>query len=251
MTKFRPLRVSIALLFIFWLTGPCAIAKAEETRIAVAANFTEPAKEIGALFERTAGHRLKFSFASTGQLYAQIALDAPFDVFLAADQKRAALAAEHGFALAATQFTYAKGHLALYGPELDLSEPKAVLEGGNFSFLAIANPETAPYGAAAVETMTALGLFDALKPKLVRGNNIAQAYQFVISGNAELGFVALSQVIGKVAESYWRVPDEMYRPIAQDAILLKKGENNKAARAFLRFLKGEEAKRIKARFGYE
>ncbi len=229
------------------LAGPAA---AGEVKVAVAANFTEAAKEIGTLFEQATGHKAVFSFGSTGQLYTQISQEAPFEVFLAADQARPRKAADEGLAAGAAPFTYATGRIVLYSTDPALVSGEATLKQGRFEKLAIANPATAPYGAAAVAAMKALGVYDALSGKLVQGNNIAQTYQFVDTGNAELGFVALSQIAGKDGGSRWLVPETLYPVIAQDAVLLKQGAGNEAATAFIAFLMGPEARAVKEKFGY-
>ena len=225
-------------------------ASAGTVRAAVAANFTAPAQEIGKAFSAASGHDVRFSFGSTGQLYAQISQGAPFDVFLAADQARPARAEDEGFAVTGTRFTYATGAIALFSMDASLVKGEATLRQGDFTRLAIANPEIAPYGAAAVSTMQALGVFEALRERIVRGNNIAQVYQFVTTGNAELGFIALSQLAGGAGGSHWVVPPNLYPPIAQDAVLLAAAADVAAARAFLEFLRGEEANAIKDRYGY-
>jgi molybdate transport system substrate-binding protein len=225
-------------------------AVAAEIRVAVAANFVEPVKEIGALFTKATGHQAVFSSGATGQLYTQITQDAPFEVFLAADQATPQQAIDEGFAVAGTRFTYATGRLALFSKDPALVKGEAALTEGRFAKLAIANPATAPYGAAAVEAMKALGVHDALAPKLVQGNNIAQTYQFVETGNAELGFVALSQIVRHAEGSRWLVPDSLHAPIAQDAVLLKRGADSEAARAFLAFFKGPEGRAVVEKFGY-
>ncbi|MDJ0948321.1 MAG: molybdate ABC transporter substrate-binding protein [Alphaproteobacteria bacterium] len=233
------------------LSGPLANgACAGDVRIAVAANFTQAAREIGAAFQAATGNRPIFSFGSTGQLYAQITQDAPFEVFLAADQARPRKAVENGLALGDSRFTYATGKITLFSKMRDLVAGEATLRDGRFTRLAIANPDTAPYGAAAVAAIKALGLYQALKPKIVQGNNIAQTYQFVATGNAELGFVALSQVIDKAGGSRWAVPEHLYRPIAQDAVLTRRGADSETARAFLVFLRGPEARAVKEKYGY-
>lgn len=225
-------------------------AHAAEVKVAVAANFTEAAKEIGVLFEKETGHKAVFSFGSTGQLYTQITQQAPFEVFLAADQARPEKAVKEGFAVPDSRFTYATGKIVLFSKTPDLVKDEATLKDGKFNKIAIANPKTAPYGAAAVEAMKALGVYDALSDKIVQGNNIAQTYQFVDSDNAELGFVALSQVAAKKDGSRWIVPEDLYATIAQDAVLLKSGEKNGAAVAFVDFLKGPKALEVKEKFGY-
>lgn len=236
-----------AVLFAVMLS---TVAKAADVKVAVAANFTEAAKEIGDLFEKETGHKAVFSFGSTGQLYTQITQQAPFEVFLAADQARPEKAVKEGFAVPDSRFTYATGKIVLFSKTPDFVKGEATLKDGKFNKIAIANPKTAPYGAAAVEAMKALGVYDDLSDKIVQGNNIAQTYQFVDSDNAELGFVALSQVAAKTEGSRWIVPEDLYATIAQDAVLLRGGEKNEAAVAFVKFLKGPKALEVKEKFGY-
>ncbi|MAO55165.1 MAG: molybdate ABC transporter substrate-binding protein [Rhodospirillaceae bacterium] len=225
-------------------------ARAGEVKIAVAANFTQAAKDIALLFERETGHKVVLSFGSTGQIYTQIAKGAPFEVFLAADRARPQKAGTEGLGIEQTRFTYATGKIVLYSRNADLIEGPSTLKKDGFSKIAIANPVTAPYGAAAVQAMEKLGVYAALKDKIVQGNNIAQTHQFVQSGNAELGFVAFSQIATHDEGSRWPVPQTLYTPIAQDAILLTVGKDNPAARAFLRFLGGPAANKVKEAFGY-
>jgi molybdate transport system substrate-binding protein len=225
-------------------------ALAGEAKVAVAANFTDAAKEIGALFTEQTGHIVRFSFGSTGQLFTQIAQGAPFEAFLAADQARSERAVAEGLAVAGSRFTYATGKIVLYSTDAALVTGAETLSGSAFAKVAIANPVTAPYGTAAVEAMTALGVHDALTDRIVQGTNIAQTYQFVATGNAELGFVALSQVANRADGSRWIVPEDLYAPIAQDAVLLTRGADNAAAVAFLAFLRGPEARAVKERYGY-
>lgn len=229
---------------------PAMVARAGEANIAVAANFTGAARTIGALFAKETGHRAVFSFGSTGQLYAQITQGAPFDAFLAADRRRPEKAVQQGYAVPGSRFTYAFGRIVLFSADRDFVRGESVLKRGDFTKMAIANPATAPYGAAAVEVMKALGVYDRLRPKLVQGENVTQTYQFVKTGNAEVGLVALSQVVRHDGGSRWIVPASLYAPIAQDAVLLKRGAGNEAARAFLAFLKGPEARTVMARYGY-
>jgi molybdate transport system substrate-binding protein len=225
---------------------------AAETKVAVAANFTEPAKEIAAKFESATGHKVVLSFGSSGQFYTQIANGAPYDAFLSADSERPAKAEADGLAVPGTRFTYATGCLVLFSKTPGLVDSKgAVLAKGGFDKLAIADPKAAPYGQAAVETLTRLKLYDPLKPKIVTGASITQAYQYVQTGAAELGFVALSQVIDQAGGSRWLVPAVDHSAIDQQAVLLKTGADNEAAKAFLRFLKGKEARAIIKRYGYE
>ena len=228
------------------------IAAAGETQVAVAANFSEPAKEIAAAFTKATGHEARLSFGPSGQFYTQIANGAPFQVFLSADGERPAKAEAEGLAVKGTRFTYAVGRLALYSKTPGLVDKGgAILKSGKFEKLAIADPVTAPYGAAAVEALKKRGLYDQLKPKIVQGSSIAQAFQFVQTGAAEIGFVALSQIVHTKEGSRWLVPATDHRPIIQQAILLKVGENDPAAKAFLDYLKTPAAKAVIRRYGYE
>lgn len=245
------LMTRVGVLLGLMLVLPLAQARAAEVSVAVAANFTRPAEEIGAAFTAETGNSVTFSFGATGALYAQISQGAPFEVFLAADDTRPSLAVAEGFGVDGTVFTYAVGKVVLYAPGQDVTDGPAVLAANNFQHIAIANPKTAPYGAAALEVLGKLGLTEALASKVVTGENISQALQFVVSGNAELGFVALSQVIDTPASEVWRIPAEDYTPIAQDAVLLKTGESDPAAMAFVAFLKSDTAKAIIEKYGYE
>jgi molybdate transport system substrate-binding protein len=239
--------VALAVIGAPVLAQPAAAA---DINVAVAANFTEAAKEISAAFERKSGSKVVLSFGSSGQFYTQITQDAPFQVFLSADQERPEKAVADGYAVAGSRFTYAVGKLVLWSRDATLVKGENTLTQGNFSKIAIANPTAAPYGAAAIETMKALNLYDRLQSKIVQGNNIAQTFQFIDTGNAELGFVALSQIIERNAGSRWVVSGSLYSPIKQDAVLLKKAANVDAAKAFLVFLKGPEVAAIEAKFGY-
>ncbi|MCO6391579.1 molybdate ABC transporter substrate-binding protein [Aliihoeflea aestuarii] len=225
-------------------------AHADSVNIAVAANFTDAANEIAAAFAQASDHEAILSFGATGQFYTQITQGAPFEILLAADDVRPAQSVEEGYGVDGTVFTYAIGQLVLYSSEEGKVIGAETLEAGDFQQIAIANPETAPYGKAAIETMEALGVYETLRPKIVQGQNIGQAYQFVETGNAEVGFVALGQVSQTDAGSRWLVPQENYEPIRQDAVLLKTGEDNPAAEAFLEFLKGDEATAIIEKYGY-
>lgn len=229
------------------LAGAVLPAAAETANVAVAANFTAVAEELEVRFEAKGEHQLVLSFGATGQLYTQISQAAPFAVFLSADVERPEKAVAEGLAVEGSFFVYAEGRLALYGPGRDLNDGKAALEA-DYSKLAIADPDAAPYGKAAVETLTALGLYDTIEPKLVRGENISQTLQFVESGNAELGFVAAGQVLGKADQ--WLVPGEMHGPISQGAVLLTSGADNAAALAFLGFLRSDEAVAVIEAAGY-
>ena len=237
-------------LAIACATGVMRPASAVEINVAVAANFTEAAKEIAAAFERKTGNKVLLSFGSSGQFYTQITQDAPFQVFLSADQERPEKAVAEGLAVPDSRFTYAVGKLVLWSRDPKVVTGPDTLKQGAFSKIAIANPTAAPYGAAAIETMKALSVHDTLQPKIVQGNNIAQTFQFIDTGNAELGFVALSQVVDRSEGSRWPVSANLYAPIKQDAVLLKKGAGNEAAKAFLAFLKGPEAAAVEAKFGY-
>lgn len=243
------LRSLVAAFVLLWL-GVAGSAQAGQTHVAVAANFTEPAREIAALFRQKTGHEAVLIFGASGAFFTQITHSAPFEVFLSADKERPRLAVEQGFAVPESRFTYAIGKLALWSRVLDVTDGKVALSEGKFSRLAIANPNSAPYGTAAVETMKALGVLDALNGKLVRGNSISQAFQFIDSRNAELGFVALAQLHGITAGTHWLVPENLHSPIRQDAVLLKRGANDEASKAFLAFLKGPEARAIIEKFGY-
>ena len=231
-------------------TAVSAPALAGSTNVAVAANFTEAAKEIAAAFEAKTGDKAELSFGSTGTLYTQISQNAPFEVFLAADDSRPNKAVEDKLAVKGSVFTYAIGKIVLYSADPGLVKDGATLKAGAFDKIAIANPKTAPYGTAAVEAITKLGVYDALKSKIVEGTNIAQTFQFVETGNAELGFVALSQIAGKEGGSRWDVPGDLYAPIRQDAVLLNTGKDSAAAKAFVDFLKGPEASAIIKKYGY-
>lgn len=243
--KFR-----FALVLVGLAAGCAEPAAAAQTQVAVAANFTEPSKEIAALFKQKTGHEAVLSFGASGAFLTQITHDAPFQVFLSADQERPKAALEQGFAVPGSVFTYTIGKLVLFSRVVDVSEGDAALKAGNFLKLSIANPTAAPYGTAAVETLKALGVYDALQPKIVQGASIAQAFQFVDTKNAEVGFVALSQLYAVKDGTRWLVPQTLYTPIRQDAVLLKKGADDVASKAFLEFLKGPEARTVIERFGY-
>lgn len=236
-----------AILFVLACGG---LAQADRTHVAVAANFTDAANEIARAFAAETGHQAVLSFGATGQLFAQITQGAPFEVFLSADNVRPAMAVAEGYGVEGSVFTYATGQLVLYSPDAAVVTGPEVLKEGNFQQIALANPEAAPYGKAAVETMQSLGVYEALQPKMVQGQNIAQTFQFIETGNAELGFVALGQVARRDGGSRWVVPQELFTPIRQDAVLLKQGEDNPAATAFIEFLKGDTAAEIIEKYGY-
>ena len=230
-------------------------ASADEVKVAVASNFTGPMQAISALFERDTGHKPSLAFGSTGKFYAQIVNGAPFEVVLAADDETPARLANEAGGVSGTSFTYAVGKLVLWSADPKrVDDMGEVLKKGGFRHLAIANPKTAPYGSAAVQTMTKLGVFEMLKPTFVQGENIAQTHQFVATGAAELGFVAYSQVVkdGRIGSgSGWLVPANLHEPIRQDAILLAKGKDKPAAIALLDYLKGEKAQTVIKSFGYD
>jgi molybdate transport system substrate-binding protein len=242
---------NIIVLFACLTIGGHAVA--DEVSVAVAANFTDAARDLAPLFEKATGHKAKVSYGSTGKLYAQIANGAPFEVFLAADTKRPRKAEQEGLAVTGSRFVYAKGKLALWSAKPGLVDGGMMyLKNAGFAHLAIANPKTAPYGLAAQQVIEHLKLWSQLRPKLVRGDSIAQTFQFVASGNAESGLVAYSQVKAWKGDagSTWVVPAEYYAPIEQAAVLLKKGESRPAAEAFLEFLKSAAAKEVIERYGY-
>jgi molybdate transport system substrate-binding protein len=253
MPSTRPLLVAAGLAAL-GLAGTTPAA-ADEAQVAVAANFTAPMKAVIELFEADTGHTVRASYGSTGKLYAQIRNGAPFEALLAADQKRPELLEQEGVGVPGTRFTYAVGTLVLWSAAADaVDDGAALLAAGDFNKLAIANPKLAPYGEASLQTMDALGVKDAIEPKLVMGENIAQTYQFVDTGNAAVGFVALSQVMagGKLTKgSGWVVPADLHEPIRQDAVMLERGRDNPAVVALFEYLKGEQARGVIREFGYQ
>lgn len=242
----------IGLVAVSLFAGAATAASAAETQVAVAANFTEPAKKIAAAFKTATGHTAVLTFGSSGAFMTQIGKGAPFEVFLSADADRPAKAERDGLAVPKTRFTYAVGRLVLYSKQPGLVDGQGkVLTTGKFQKLAIADPAAAPYGVAAIQTMKKIGRYEALRPKIVQGSSIAQTYQFVDSGAAELGFVALSQVVNVRGGSRWLAPATDHAPIIQQAVLLYTGDKNPAAHAFMTFLKSPEAVAIIKRYGYE
>ena len=229
-------------------------AQAADVQVAVAANFTAPMQEIAALFAKETGHKADLSFGSTGKFYAQISNGAPFEVFLSADDKTAARLVSDGRAVGTTLMPYALGSLVLWSPTEGMVDGQGkVLATGTFAHLAGANPKLAPYGVAAMQALHKLGLADKLQSKIVMGENIGQTYQFVHTGNAQLGFVALSQVMkdGEISKgSAWRVPAEMHAPIRQDAVVLVRGKDNPAAAALMQYLKSDAARAVIQSYGY-
>jgi molybdate transport system substrate-binding protein len=240
--------------FLMFFTAVCGLARAGEVQVAVAANFTGALGPIGSAFTAATGHTLKASAGATAKFANQIAAGAPFEVLLSADDETPKKLVADGLAVAGSNFTYATGRLVLWSAQPGfVDEQGAVLASGRFKHLAIANPKLAPYGAAAMEVLRARGLAETLAPKLVTGENIAQTFQFVVTGNAELGFVALSQVAvpGQASSgSFWQVPSTLYGEIRQDAVLLQAGEKNPAAAALLTFLKSDAAKALIRTWGY-
>ncbi len=228
---------------------------AAEVSVAVAANFAAPMQKIAQAFEQDTGHKAVLSFGSTGMLYAQIRKGAPYQILLAADEETPNKLEKEGLGVAGSRFTYATGKLVLWSKQPGFVDDKGdVLRTAKFERIAIANPKLAPYGAAAMETMSKLAILQQLQARIVQGDNIAQTYQFVATENAQLGFVALSQVFvdGKMAQgSGWIVPASAHAPIRQDAILLTKGQDSAAAAALMQYLRGERAKSLIRSYGYE
>ncbi|MXX11496.1 MAG: molybdate ABC transporter substrate-binding protein [Nitrospira sp. SB0677_bin_15] len=244
-----------SLLFLLFLTWCPVTSAAEEVRIAVAANFRATLDEIVTRFEQDTGHTVVVSSGSSGKLYAQIRNGAPFDVFFSADVTRPKLLEEEGFAVPGSRFTYAVGRLTLWhpGPAVIEGNEQSILLRSDVRHVAIANPKTAPYGAAAKEALQALGLWEQVQDRLVRGENIGQTFHFVFSQNAQLGFVALSQVLGPKVNgsgSRWDVPVHLYAPIRQQAVLLRSGQRQEVARAFLDYVKDVRSRNVIERFGY-
>jgi molybdate transport system substrate-binding protein len=229
-------------------------AHADTISVAVASNFTAPMQKIAAEFAKDTGHKAELSFGATGKFYAQISNGAPFGILLSADDTTPAKIAREGKGVADSRFTYAVGKLVLWSKQDGYVDAQgAVLKTGKFQHVAIANPKLAPYGLAAEQTLTQLGLLEQIKPKFVKGENIGQTYQFAATGNAELGFVALSQVMedGKIKSgSAWLVPSSMHEPIRQDAIVLNTAKDNAAAKALMDYLQGDKARAIITSYGY-
>ena len=244
-----PKLVLFAVGIAAWVLTSTSVPAAQ-TNVAVAANFTEPAKEIAAAFKQKTGHDAVLSFGASGQFYTQITQGAPFQVLLSADDARPKKLIDDGLAMPGSRFTYAIGKLVLWSKTPGLVTGEATLKAATFAKLSICNPAAAPYGAAAVETMKSLKVLEQLQPKLVEGATITQAYQFVETGNADLGFVALSQLTGPTSGSRWVVPQELYSPIRQDAVLLASGASNEAAAGFIAFLKTSETRAIIEKYGY-
>ncbi|MDU8457153.1 molybdate ABC transporter substrate-binding protein [Pseudomonas syringae group sp. J254-4] len=249
------LRAILKFSALAFAVSATANAFADEVQVAVAANFTAPIQAIAADFEKDTGHKLVAAFGATGQFYTQIKNGAPFEVFLSADDTTPAKLEQEGDTVKGSRFTYAVGTLALWSAKDGYVDSKGeVLKTNQYQHLSIANPKAAPYGLAATQVLSKLGLTDATKAKIVEGQSITQAYQFVSTGNAELGFVALSQIYkdGKLTSgSAWIVPDALHDPIKQDAVILNKGKDNAAAKALVEYLKGPKAAAIIKSFGYQ
>ena len=244
---------SFALLFFFQIL--LVTAPAEEVRVAVSTNFLATLKEIIIHFEKDTEHTAVVSSGSTGKLYAQIKNGAPFDVFFSADVIRPTLLEDKGLAVQGSRFTYAVGRLTLWSPDQSMirGDGTTVLSDGRFEHLAIANPKTAPYGTAAKKTLQNLNLWSRMKDRIVQGENIGQTFQFVYSRNAQLGFVALSQVLDpkiKGAGSRWDVPTPLHDLLQQQAVLLSNAQHKQAAMTFLDYAKSQKVRKIIERFGY-
>ena len=229
-------------------------AFAEQVLVAVAANFVPPFREIAMAFETATGHHVRVAAGSSGNFYSQIKNGAPFDLFFSADADRPKLLDEEGLGIKNSRFTYAIGRLVLWSPNTDLIKGEETLRSRAFKRLAMANPKTAPYGVAAMQAMQKLELWDGIQPHIVMGESLGQTMGFIESGNAQLGFVALSQVLDPKINgkgSRWEVPNSLHEPIQQDVILLAKGKDNQAAKALMEFIGGPQAKKIIERYGYE
>lgn len=248
----RPIKLLVAAVAML---ATFAGARAADVQVAVAANFAAPMQRIAAAFEADTGHRALLSSGSTGKFHAQIRNGAPFQLLLAADDETPARLEQEGLAVAGTRFTYAIGRLVLWSAQPGLVDDKGeVLRKPDAGRIAVADPRLAPYGAAAIQAMTSMGLLPLLRPRLVQGESIGQALQFVATGNAPLGFVALSQVMvdGRIGKgSAWLVPASLHAPLRQDAVLLAPGRNNAGAAALLAYLRGEKARAVMRSYGYE
>jgi molybdate transport system substrate-binding protein len=254
-------RTARAVFMALLLASGALCVHAAEVTVATAANFAAPMQRLAQTFEQRSGHRVRAAVGATGALYAQVRHGAPFQVFLSADDQTPARLEAEGLALPGTRFVYATGRLVLWSADPQRVDARgAVLTGSapgpqtSSARLAIANPRTAPYGAAALQVLERLGVTARWQPLLAQGENIAQAHQFVATGNADMGFVAMSQIMqdGRLTKgSAWLVPPNLHSPLRQEATLLRKGEQNAAALALMAFLKTEEARAIIQSFGYE
>lgn len=239
------MRIFATIAFIFI----SLTAQAGELQLAVAANFATPIEEINKLFTAKTGHTVKVSLGATGQLYSQIKNGAPFQIFFAADKERPEKLIKEGDAIENSLFVYSVGKLVLWSKKYQQLDAN-LLKTGDFKHLSIASPKTAPYGEAAKQTLIKLGLWDELRDRIVQGDSITQAYQFVATGSAELGFIALSQYKTKPVGAYWTVPQEMYQPLEQAAVLLKSAEKDEVAQSYLIFIKTNEIRELIEKFGY-
>ncbi|WHZ30220.1 MAG: Molybdenum ABC transporter, substrate-binding protein ModA [Nitrospira sp.] len=249
------LRLLISCVFVL-VTLAVTPVFAEPVLVAVAANFVPPFREVSIEFEKSTGHHVQVTAGSSGNFYSQIKNGAPFDVFFSADSERPRKLEEEGFGIKNSRFTYAIGRLVLWSPNADLVKGEETLYSKNYTRLAITNPKNAPYGLAAMQAMQKLKIWDKLQPQhiIIMGENIGQTMGFVESGKAELGFVALSQIMDPKIQgkgSRWDVPNNLHEPIKQDVILLTKGKDNAGAKALLEFMGGPQARAIIERYGYE
>ena len=239
-------------LVLFFLSVTPALA--EQVLVAVAANFVPPFREVAMEFEKATGHTIQVASGSSGNFYAQIKNGAPFEVFFSADNERPKLLEDEGLGVKGSRFTYAIGRLVLWSPDPSLVKGEDTLRSASFKRLAVANPKTAPYGVAAMQAMQKLGVWESLQPRIVMGESLGQTMGFIESGNAELGFLALSQVLDpkiKGKGGRWDVSNDLHEPIQQDVVLLTKGKNNPAAKALMEFIGGPQATAIIERYGYE
>ena len=242
----------LSLVLFFPLSVTPALA--EQVLVAVAANFVPPFREVAMEFEKATGHNVQVASGSSGNFYTQIKNGAPFDVFFSADNERPKLLEDEGLGVKGSRFTYAIGRLVLWSPDPDLVKGEDTLRSEKFKHLAMANPKTAPYGVAAMQTMQKLGMWESVQPRLVLGESLGQTMAFIESGNAELGFLALSQVMDpkiKGKGGRWDVPVNLHEPIQQDVVLLAKGKDNPAAKALMEFIGSPQGKAIIERYGYE
>ncbi len=252
----RGVEVRTLFTIMLFLTAVYSPARAGEVQVAVASNFIGPLKVIKNRYEKETDHRIVIISGSTGKLYAQIKHGAPFDLLLAADALRPRLLEEEGFAVPGSRFTYAMGRLVLWSalPDQIQKEGAEIFQHHPFNHLAMANPKTAPYGRAALQTLKKLGVWDRVREKVVQGENIGQTFQFVRTRNAEMGLVALSQTLdakNKIQGSQWKVPSDLHDPIFQDLVLLKRAQGNPAAQELVSFIQGPAARKIIADFGYD
>ena len=245
--------MKLPALLLLWFASP--LLHAGEVKIAVAANFLNTLHTLAPVFEQQSGHRLRVSAGSTGKLYTQLHHGAPYDVFLAADDKHPALLEKEGLVMPGRRITYAVGRLVVWsGRSMPLQEGAQIFQRPDIRHIAIANPATAPYGRAAYQALNTMGLWHTLKPRIVQGDDVGQVFQFVASANAQLGFLALAQVFNPkntFSRDYWQVPEELYDPIVQDMVLLKKAENNSAAHAFVAFMQTAQARTLIQQAGYK